>query len=85
MISFKQFIALENMDHSKGGEAVPQLKAALLAQKTKIQSLDADATYKFINDIMTRVAKAHGLSGQNIHDMWVEKYKEIPDTWIMHQ
>jgi len=32
---------------------------------------------------MTRIAKSHGISGQKLHDMWVDKYKQIPDTWIM--
>lgn len=76
----------ENMDHRKDGEAVPQLKAALLAQKKQIKALDdEDQVYKLIDQLMKRVCKAHGLSGQKLHDMWVAKYKEIPDTWIMHQ
>jgi hypothetical protein len=31
---------------------------------------------------MTRIAKSHGISGQKLHDMWVDQYDEIPDTWI---
>jgi hypothetical protein len=77
----------ENMDHSKDDQAVPQLKAALLAQKKKIQSVkdDKDAVYDIIDDMMTSISKAHSISGQKLHDMWTAKYKEIPDTWIMHQ
>jgi hypothetical protein len=78
---------LENMDHKKDSQAVPELKAALLAQKKKIQSVkdDKDAVYDIIDGIMTSIAKAHGMSGQRIHDLWVDQYKEIPDTWIMHK
>jgi len=77
----------ENMDHSKDDQAVPQLKAALLAQKKKIQSVkdDIDAVYDIIDGMMTSIAKAHSISGQKLHDMWTKKYKEIPDTWIMNQ
>jgi hypothetical protein len=77
----------ENMDHSKDDQAVPQLKAALLAQKKKIQSVkdDKDAVYDIIDGMMTSIAKAHSISGQKLHDMWTKKYKEIPDTWVMHQ
>jgi pyrimidine deaminase RibD-like protein len=30
-------------------------------------------------------AKRHGISGQKIHDLWVDRYKQIPDTWIMNE
>ena len=75
----------ENMDHKKDDQAVAELKAALLAHKSKIQGKSDDAVYKTIDQMMTRVAKAHGLTGQKLHDMWVDKYKEIPDTWIMNE
>jgi hypothetical protein len=63
------------------------LKAALLAQKNKIKSVknDKDDVYDIIDDMMTSISKSHGISGQKLHDMWTSKYKEIPDTWIMHQ
>lgn len=77
----------ENMDHSKDDQAVPQLRAALMAQKKKIKSVkdDKDAVYDIIDGMMTSIAKEHGISGQKLHDMWTDKYKEIPDTWILHQ
>jgi hypothetical protein len=73
----------ENMDHSKDEQAVSELKAALLKRKSTLQNASDDTVYDTIDSIMTRIAKAHGLSGQEIHDMWVKKYGEIPDTWIM--
>jgi hypothetical protein len=75
----------ENMDHSKDDRAVPELKAALLAQKDRIQAADEDGVYDIIDKVMTRIAKSHSISGQRLHDMWVDQYKEIPDTWIMHE
>ena len=77
----------ENMDHSKDARAVPELKAALLAKKDKIKAVadDKDAVYDVIDGMMTSVAKAHGISGQKMHDLWVDQYGEIPDTWIMHE
>lgn len=80
LMSFK-----ENMDHSKDKQAVAELKAALLAHKDKLKGKNSDAVYKMIDTMMTRVAKAHGLTGQQIHDMWVDTYGEIPDTWIMNE
>ena len=73
----------ENMDHSKDGRAVSELKAALLSRKDELQSASDDEVYSIIDKIMTRIARSHSISGQKLHDMWVDRYKEIPDTWIM--
>jgi hypothetical protein len=75
----------ENMDHTKDSRAVDELKAALMSHKDKLQGKDGAAVYKIIDQLMTRVAKSHGLTGQQMHDMWVDRYKEIPDTWIMNE
>jgi hypothetical protein len=74
---------LENMDHDKDNQAVPELKSALIAQKTKLQKASDDQVYDIIDNIMTRIAKTHGISGQKLHDMWVDQYDQVPDTWIM--
>jgi len=74
---------IENMDHAKDNQAVPELKAALLAKKTTLQNASEDDVYDIIDDIMTRIAKSHGISGKKLHDMWVKEYDQIPDTWIM--
>lgn len=76
-------LILENMDHDKDNQAVPELKAALLAKKTTLQKATDDQVYDVIDKIMTRIAKSHGISGQKLHDMWVKEYDQIPDTWIM--
>ena len=74
---------IENMDHAKDNQAVPELKAALLAKKTTLQNASEDGVYDIIDKMMTRIAKSHGMSGQKLHDMWVKEYDQIPDTWIM--
>ena len=76
-------LIIENMDHDKDNQAVPELKAALIAQKAKLQKATDDDVYDIIDTIMTRIAKTHGISGQKLHDMWVDKYDQVPDTWIM--
>lgn len=83
--SVEHFVEMfcENMDHSKDNQAVPELKAALIAQKSKLQAATEDQVYDIIDSIMTRIAKSHGISGQKLHDMWVKEYDQIPDTWIM--
>jgi hypothetical protein len=74
---------LENMNHDKDNQAVPELKNALLAKKTQLQKAGDDQVYDIIDSIMTRIAKSHDISGQKLHDMWVKEYDQIPDTWIM--
>jgi hypothetical protein len=80
----KQGVA-ENMDHSRDSRAVEELRAALLAKKDQLQSASDDRVYDIIDKIMTRIARSHSISGQKLHDMWVDKYKQIPDTWIMNE
>ena len=74
---------IENVDHDKDNQAVPELKAALLVKKAKLQAASEDEVYDIIDTIMTRIAKSHGISGKKLHDMWVDKYDQVPDTWIM--
>ena len=81
----KDVKVLENMDHSKDGQAVDELKSALIAHQDRLQKASDDQVYDIIDSIMTRIARSHSISGQKLHDMWVKRYKEIPDTWIMHQ
>jgi hypothetical protein len=75
----------ENMDHSQDGRAVEELKSALLAKRDQLQSVSDDQVYDIIDKIMTRIARSHSISGQKLHDMWVDRYKQIPDTWIMNE
>ena len=81
----QEFIVAENMDHSKDSQAVEELKAALVARKQRLQSASDDQVYDSIDKIMTRIAKTHSISGQKLHDLWVDKYHEVPDTWVMNE
>lgn len=74
---------IENVDHDKDNQVVPELKAALLAKKSTLQNASEDDVYDIVDTIMTRIAKSHGISGKKLHDMWVDEYDQIPDTWIM--
>ena len=75
----------ENMDHSQDDRAVAELKSALLAKRVQLQSATDDQVYDIIDRIMTRIARSHSISGKKLHDMWVDRYKQIPDTWIMNE
>ena len=75
--------AKEFVTESKNHSAVAELKAALLDKKDQIQSADDDDVYMIIDSMMTRIAKSHDISGKELHDLWVGKYKQIPDKWIM--
>jgi hypothetical protein len=78
---------IENMDHNKDAQAVEELKAALLANKSELQKNknNSDKLYKLIDTMMTTVAKSHSLTPKQMHNMWVAKYNQIPDTWIITQ
>jgi hypothetical protein len=82
--SNKQDMA-ENMNHRQDGGAVAELKTALLAKKDQLQAATDDQVYDIIDRIMTRIAQSYGISGKKLHDMWVDRYKQIPDTWIMNE
>jgi hypothetical protein len=82
--SNKQDMA-ENMDHRQDGGAVEELRTALLVKRDQLQAATDDQVYDIIDRIMTRIARSHSISGQKLHDMWVDRYKQIPDTWIMNE
>ena len=75
MFTFNEYLLEQN--------AVTELKDALISKKDMLQNADKKQLYDMIDAIMTKIAKAHGISNQEMHDMWTNKYKEIPDTWIM--
>ena len=68
---------------NKNSQAVAQLKSALLAHKEKLEDVNSDEVYRIIDQLMTRIAKAHKISGKELHDLWVKQYKKIPDAWIL--
>ena len=63
--------------------AVPELKAALDNRKKELNKLSDKEVYAKIDKIMSRIAHTYNLTGQELHDMWTERYGEIPDTYII--
>lgn len=77
--------ATEFLNENKNRSAVAELKAALLAKKDQIQSATDDDVYAIIDRMMTGIARSHNISGKELHDLWVDEYKQIPDQWIMQE
>ena len=75
-------IVVENCDAKN---AVPELKSALEKRKTELKNASAKVAYDKIDKIMTRIAQTYNLSGQELHDLWTERYGEIPDTWVLDE
>lgn len=61
--------------------SVHALENALLKAKDKGIKLDYDT----IDKIMQLVCKKHHLTGDELHDKFVEKHRMIPDKWIVNQ
>lgn len=38
--------------------------------------------YDTIDRLMTKVSKKHGITGKKLHDLFVKKYGNTPDTWV---
>ena len=38
--------------------------------------------YNAIDTLMKRVSSHHGIDGKELHDLFVDKYGDTPDTWI---
>jgi hypothetical protein len=79
----KSYEFLSEGKHCDAKNAVPELKAALEKRKTELKNADAKAAYDKIDKIMTRIAQTYNLTGQELHDLWTERYGEIPDTWVL--
>ena len=75
----------QNVWEGADNGAVEELRAALVTKRDQLQSATDDQVYDIIDRIMTRIARNHGISGKKLHDMWVDTYKQVPDTWIMKE
>ena len=71
--------------HCNVKNAVPELKAALEKRKEKLNKMSDKGVYDAIDKIMTRIANTYDITGQELHDLWTERYGEIPDTWILDE
>jgi hypothetical protein len=65
---------------SKDG-AVEALEKALI----KAEENDTAMSYENIDTMMQKISKAHNITGQKLHDDFVEKHNLIPDNWIKKQ
>lgn len=66
-------------------DSVTKLKIALVKKKDKIKSAPDDKVYDIIDKIMKKISKSDDISGQELHDKWVDKHGMIPDKWIMKE
>jgi len=66
-------------------DSVNKLKIALVKKKDKIRSAPDDKVYDIIDKIMKKISKSDDISGQELHDKWVDEYDMIPDKWIMKE
>lgn len=41
--------------------------------------------YDTIDKLMRSIAKKHNITGKALHDLFVEKYKKTPDSWIKNK
>lgn len=88
MLTFKEYVK-EDQEHNfrlnETNRAVADLKSALLNNKEDLQDADKDEVYSTIDQLMTKIAKSHDISGKELHDAWVDEYEEVPDSWIMSE
>lgn len=66
---------------SKNAKAVDELKKGLLATKKRGVKMDYDGVAK----VMEKIWNKYGMTGQKLHDIFVDKVGMIPDTWIKKQ
>jgi hypothetical protein len=76
---------LKESQHCNVKNAVPELKAALEKRKEKLNNMSDKGVYDTIDKIMTRIANTYDITGQELHDLWTDRYGEIPDTWILDE
>ena len=64
---------------------VQTLKSQLMTNKDKLQKANKSESYKMIDSMMTDIADQNNMTPKDLHDMWVEKYGKVPDSWIMSE
>lgn len=42
-------------------------------------------SYESIDKLMKKLSKEHGITGKELHDMFVDKHNLTPDTWAKKQ
>ena len=49
------------------------------------KDLDNPKSYSAIDHMMQTIARDHGITGKQLHDMFVSKHGVIPDKWTREQ
>jgi hypothetical protein len=72
---------------SVSDDPVDDLKRDLMGSRKKLHGLrdDEEGLYKTIDSMMKRISKKHSITGDKLHDLWVKRYRKIPDKWILEQ
>lgn len=60
------------------------IESAALELAKKLPSLEKH-DYNTIDKLMTRIASKHHITGKALHDLFVRKFHNTPDTWIKNK
>lgn len=66
-------------------DAVQHLMGDLGNRHRELARVGRDERYNRIDAIMQRVAKANGISAKELHDAWMDRFKELPDDWVLNE
>jgi DNA-directed RNA polymerase subunit RPC12/RpoP len=80
------FMKAGNMEPFKvSGEEIPGAVRTLEKVLLKAKERDIELNYTNIDKMMQAVCKKHNLTGDELHNEFVEKHHMIPDDWIVKQ
>ena len=71
----------EKVEGKERDGAVEELESRLLKAKKRGTRFN----YDNINDMMEKICGEYRLTGQKLHDDFVDKHNLIPDNWIKKQ
>jgi hypothetical protein len=81
-----EFMKAGNMKPFKvSGEEIPGAVHTLEKLLLKAKERDIELNYTNIDKMMQAVCKKHNLTGDELHNEFVEKHHMIPDDWIVKQ
>jgi len=81
-----EFMKAGNMKPFKvSGEEIPGAVHKLEKLLLKAKERDIELNYTNIDKMMQSVCKKHNLTGDELHNEFVEKHHMIPDDWIVKQ
>ena len=71
-------LVIEHVDPA----AVSDLKVELLRHITTLHFAKPHTLYDEIDSIMTDIANRYSITGHQLHNGWMDKFKQTPDSWI---